>query len=171
MNTAIDPAIEAFRQTLDRLDSITSHLRTVAINILRADELPGLIQRSGDGLEARWLREEQTAIGHPVRLRILRSQLDNELRQVHSMVGEQMRAAIDAATQRVTDAAGGPGAVGAFLFVRWHLAELARHRHPPSTVNTSAWLAFIQSAWQEIDFAMAALHEIRYHARQRNSSS
>jgi hypothetical protein len=165
MNTATNTRIEVFRATVERLSTITGQLQSLAITIARADELPGLIQRSSNDMEARWLREEQTAIGHPMSLRILRSQLENELRQVHSVIGEHLRAALDAATKLVTEAAGEADAVMS-PFARRHLEELARYRKLPPLSNTR--LAFLRSAWMAIDAAMATLHGIRFGARRRN---
>ena len=91
-----------------RSSSINSHLRTLTITILRADELPGLIGRCRYPSDSQWLREEQATIGHPVGLRIRRSQLDNELQQVNSVIGAHLRAAIEAASAHVITAAGGP---------------------------------------------------------------
>jgi hypothetical protein len=160
-----DPGIETFRQTLERHNTIISQLQTLAITILRADELPGLIQRS-DGLDARWLREEQTALGHPVRLRIRRSQLDNELRQANSVIGEQLRAALDAITDMVTAAAGGPDAAMS-PFVRRHLAELAKNRSaPPVPATQASRQRRFAIALRDIDASLAALQEIRSEVRQ-----
>lgn len=160
-----DPAIEAFRQTLEGHNTIISQLQTLAITIFRAGELPGLIQQSG-GLDARWLREEQTALGHPVRLRILRSHLDNELRQVISVIDEQLRAALDAITDMVTAAAGGPGAVMS-PFVRRHLAELAKNRSaPPVPVTQASRQRRFDIALRDIDASLAALQEIRSEVRR-----
>ena len=71
------------------LDSINSQLRTLTITILRADELPGLIGRCRYPSESQSLREEQATIGQPVALRVRCSQLDYELRQVNSVIGNQ----------------------------------------------------------------------------------
>jgi hypothetical protein len=171
MNTATDPAIEAFRQTLERLDSINSQLRTLTITILRADELPGLIGRCRYPSESQWLREEQAIIGQPVALRIRRSQLDNELQQVNSVIGDQLRAAIEAATAHVITAAGGPEVAGVFPLALRVRADLTRHRAIPPTASPSARLVFLGQAWMAIDAAMATLHEIRFYSRERNSSS
>lgn len=81
---------------------------------------------------------------------------------------EIWKVAVDAATDHVATAAGGSDAALSFSFARSHLNELARYRVlPPATESTSARLAFIESAWQAIDFAMASLHEIRFDSRVR----
>jgi hypothetical protein len=61
--------IEAFRSTLERLDTITGQLQTLAITLARADELPGLTARTFYPYDRQLLSEEQAAIGHPLRLR------------------------------------------------------------------------------------------------------
>ena len=171
MNTVTDPTIEAFRQTLDRLDSINSQLRTLTITILRADELPGLIGRCRYPSDSQWLREEQATIGQPVALRIRRSQLESELRQVNAVIGEQLRAAIEAATAQVIAAAGGAEAARVFPLALRVRADLTRHRAIPPTASPTARLVFLGQAWMAIDAAMATLHEIRFYSRERNSSS
>jgi hypothetical protein len=172
MNTATDIRIDAFRQTVERADTLQRQLQTLAITIARADELPGLLQGSGDGMEARWMREEQAAIEHPLALRIRHSQLESELRQIRLGVGEQLRAAHDAAAELVTAAAGGTDGVIASPFVRRHLAVLARNRSGPSLPSTpESRLEHLLSASRDIDAAMASLGEIRFDVRQRNSAS
>ena len=166
MNTATDPAIEAFRQTLDRLDSINSQLRTLTITILRADELPGLIGRCRYPSESQWLREEQATIGHPVGLRTRRSQLDNELQQVNSVIGDHLRAAIEAASAHVINAAGGPEIAGVYPLALRVRAELIRHRAIPPTASPTARHVFLGQAWMSIDAAMATLGEIRFNVSQ-----
>jgi hypothetical protein len=156
---------------LARLDSINSQLRTLTITILRADELPGLIDRCRYPSESQWLREEQATIGQPVALRIRQSQLDNELRQVNAVIGEQLRAAIEAATAHVIAAAGGPEAARVFPLALRVRADLTRHRAIPPTASPTARLVFLGQAWMAIDAAMATLHEIRFNSRERNSSS
>ena len=162
-----DTRIEAFRQAMERLCSIPGQLQTIAITLSRADELPGIMARCTCRLDAAQLREEQAAIGHPLSLRIRLSQLESELRQGFSVIGDQLRAAIDAATAHVTTAAGGQDAVRAFPFARRHLEELAMHRTMPATASTAGRLVFIRSAWMALDAAMASLDEIRFDARQR----
>lgn len=157
-----DPAIQAFRQTLDRLDGINSQLCDLTITILRADELPGLIARCRYPGESQPLREEQAAIGNPASLRIRRSQLDNELRQVNAVIGEQLRAAIEAATAHVIAAAGGPEAARVFPLALRVQADLIRHRAIPPTAIPTARHVFLGQAWMSIDAAMATLHEIRF---------
>lgn len=52
-------------------------------------------------------------------------------------------------------------------FARSHLRELARHRvMPPATESTNTRLAFLESAWQAIDAALASLCKIRFDAGQ-----
>jgi hypothetical protein len=166
-----DPAIEAFRQTLERLDSINSQLRTLTITILRADELPGLIGRCRYPSESQSLREEQATIGQPVALRVRCSQLDYELRQVNSVIGNQLRAAIEAATAHVIAAAGGAEAARVFPLALRVQADLIRHRAIPPSASPTARLIFLERACMSIDGAMATLHEIRFYSRERNSSS
>jgi len=165
MNTATDIRIDAFRQTVERAAALHRQLETLAITIARADELPGLPQRSGDGMQARWLREEQAAVGHPLALRIRHSQLESELRLIRLGVDEQLRAALDAAGHLVTTAAGGPTAAQALPVARINLEQLGLHRVPPATASTAARLALLRTAWRDIDAAMASLGEIRFDAR------
>lgn len=168
MNTATDIRIDAFRQTVERADTLQRQLQTLAITIARADELPGLLQGSGDGMEARWLREEQAAIGHPLALRIRHSQLESELRQIGLGVGEQLRAAFDAATQLVTVAAGGTGAIMECPCARRLFEEFARYNTPaPPHATPESRLAHYRAAWQTIDMAVDTLSEIEFEARKR----
>jgi hypothetical protein len=162
-----DTRIEAFRQTVERLTLIPGQLQTLAITLARADELPGIMARCSCRLDAARLRDEQTAIGHPLSLRLRLSQLESELRQGFSTIGDQLRAAIDAATAHVNTAAGGLDAALSFPFARRHLEELAMHRTMPTTASTTGRLVFIRSAWIAIDAAMASLDEIRFDAQQR----
>ena len=82
-----------------------------------------------------------------------------------------MRAALDAAAQLFTVAAGGANAVMTFPFARSHLRELARYRFGPSAPATrETWLAHLRQAWRDIDAAVAALPEIRFDARRRGES-
>jgi hypothetical protein len=106
----------------------------------------------------------------PVALRIRQSQLESELRQVNAVIGEQLRAAIEAATAHVIAAAGGAEAVRVFPLALRVRADLTRHRAIPPTASPTARLVFLGQAWMAIDAAMATLHEIRY-SRERNSSS
>ncbi|MBN8459008.1 MAG: hypothetical protein J0M04_14340 [Verrucomicrobia bacterium] len=152
----------AFRQTLERLDSINSQLRTLAVIILRADERPGLIGRCRYPSESQSLREEQATIGQPVALRIRRSQLDDELRQVNAVIGEHLRAAIEAASAHAITAAGGAEAACVYPLALRIQADLTRHRAIPPTANASARHVFLGQAWMSIDAAMATLHEIRF---------
>lgn len=162
-----DPTIQAFRQTLDRLDSINSQLCDLTIIILRADELPGLIGRCRYPGESQHLREEQAAIGHPASLRIRRSQVDNELRHVNAVIGEQLRAAVEAATAHVIAAAGGPEAARVYPLALRVQADLIRHRAIPPNASPTARHVFLGQAWMSIDGAMATLHEIRFGPRRR----
>jgi hypothetical protein len=107
----------------------------------------------------------------PVALRIRQSQLDNELRQVNAVIGEQLRAAIEAATAQFIAAAGGPEAARVFPLALRVRVDLTRHRAIPPTASPTARLAFLGQAWMAIDAAMATLHEIRFFSRERNSSS
>jgi len=67
-------------------------------------------------------------------------------------------------------AAGGPEAALSFPLARRVLAELERHRVMPSaTETTDKRLAFIRSAWQAIDAALASLDEIRFDAHRRQN--
>lgn len=166
-----DRRIEAFRQTVERLSSIPGILDTLGITLARADELPGLIAQASYPLDRRWLEEEQIAIGHPMTLRIRQVQLENELRQGLTNIGESLRAAIDVAKANVTTAAGGQDAVRSFPFARRHLEMLAMHRTMPTTASTVGRLVFIRSAWMALDAAMASLDEIRFDARQRSFTS
>ncbi|MCX8496440.1 MAG: hypothetical protein ORN51_09695 [Akkermansiaceae bacterium] len=159
-----DTRIEAFQQTMERVTLIPGQLQTLAITLARADELPGITAGCSCRLDAARLREEQVAIGHPLSLRIRLSQLESELWQGFSGIGDQLRAAIDAAMTRVTTAAGGQDAVRSFPFARRHLEMLAMHRTMPTTASTAGRLVFIRSAWLAIDAALASLCEIRFEA-------
>jgi hypothetical protein len=157
-----DTRIEAFRQTVERLTLIPGQLQTLAITLARADELPVIMARCSCRLDAARLREEQAAIGHPLGLRIRLSQLESELRQGLFGVRDQLRAAIVAASEYVGIAAGGPDVVKTFPFARRVLAELERHRVMlPATESEKVRLAFLESAWQAIDAALASLCEIQ----------
>ncbi len=104
-------------------------------------------------------------------LRIRRSQLDSELRQVNAVIGEQLRTAIDAASAHVITAAGGPEVARVFPLALRVRAELTRHRTMPPTASPTARLVFLGQAWMAIGAAMATLHEIRFYSLERNSSS
>ena len=69
---------------------------------------------------------------HPLSIRIRHVQVERELREVLAGAGAAMRAALDAAAQLVTVAAGGANAVMTFPFARSHLRELARYHSGPS---------------------------------------
>lgn len=162
-----DSRIEAFRTTLERIDTITDQLQTLAITLARAEELPGLIARTFHPYDRQLLSEEQAAIGHPLRLRIRQSQLETEFRQGWVAVGDQLRLALDAAAQLVTTTAGGPNAAQALPVARINLEQLGQHRAPPATASTAARLVFFRQAWTAIDTTLACLAEIRFEARQR----
>jgi hypothetical protein len=163
-----DPRIESFRQTVKQLTSIPGILDTLGITIARADELPGLITQASYPLERQCLQEEQTAIGHPMTLRIQQAQLENELRQGLANIGESLWAAIDAAKSHVTTAAGGAEAVQKFPFACRHLRMLSRYRDPlPPTETIKLQLGLISAARWIIDAAMGSLDEIRYEAHQQ----
>jgi hypothetical protein len=134
----------------------------------RANEIPDLLKQCSCRLDAARLREEQSAIGHPVTLRIRQAQMESELRQGLFAVREQLQAAIAAATEYVGIAAGGPDTAKTYPFARRHLEILSRHRVMPSaTESTSARLAFLESAWLAIDAALASLCEIRFDASRK----
>jgi hypothetical protein len=168
MNYPNDIRIETFRQTVERLSLIPGQLNTLSVDLHRANELPDLLKQCSSRLDAARLREEQTAIGHPSTHRIRQFKMESELRQGLYTVRDQLRAAIDAATEYVGIAAGGQEAARSFPFARRVLAEMERHRvMPPATESTKVRLAFLESAWQAIDAALASLSEIRFDAQQR----
>ncbi len=170
MNRPNDIRIETFRETMERLTLLTGALQTLAITLHRANEIPGLLERCSCRFDAARLREEQTAIGYPMIHRIRQAQWESELRQGLHSIRDQLRAAIDAATEYVGIAAGGPEAVKTFPFARSHLNELARHRVMPSaTASAKVRLSFLGSAWLAIDAAMASLHEIRFDVLRREN--
>lgn len=167
MHPETDHPIEAFRQSVERLTSIPGILETLAITLARADELPSLIAQSPDPGDLQWLKEEQTAIGHPMTLRIRQAQLENELRQGMANIGESLRTAIDAAKAMVITAAGGEDAARTMPFARRHLELLSRYRSPlPATYSTKLRLGLFTAAWWTMDVAMSSLDEIRFDARQ-----
>lgn len=151
-----------------RLSLIPGQLDTLAITIARADELPGLIPKASYPLDRQWLQEEQTAIGHPMTLRIRQVQLENELRQGLAQIGESLRAAIDAAKAHVITAAGGAQAVEKSALGRRHLSMLTRYssRLPPSE-TIQLRLGLLSTPWWVIDAAIGSLDEIRFDAQQR----
>jgi hypothetical protein len=113
--------------------------------------------------DAARLREEQTAIGHPLSPRIRLSQLESELRQGLANISDSLRAAIDAATAHVITTAGGAVAVQKSPLACRHLSMLASYRNPlppPETVRLR--LGLLDAAWQAMDAAMASLDEIRF---------
>jgi len=172
MNAGTDSRIDAFRQTLERADMLQAKLLTLSIDLDRRDELPGTIAECGCGPQAAWLRREMATLGHPLSIRISLVQVERELREVLAGAGAAMRAALDAAAQLVTVAAGGANAVMTFPFARSHLRELARYHSGPSVPATrESWLAHLRTAWRDIDAAVAALPEIRFDARDRISTS
>ena len=172
MNAGTDSRIDAFRQTLERASMLRGQLDTLSIDLAHRDELPGMIAESGCGQQAAWLRREIATLGHPLSIRISLVQMERELREVLAGAGAAMRAALDAAAQLVTVAAGGANAVMKFPFARSHLRELARHHSGPSAPATrESWLAHLRVAWRDIDAAVAALPEIQFDARHWTSAS
>jgi hypothetical protein len=168
MNRPNDIRIETFRQTVARLTVIPGALQTLDITLQRANELPDLIANTDYSIDRKRFREEQSAIGYPMTHRIRQSQMESELRQGLFGVRDQLRSAIDAATEYAGIAAGGHDAVKTYPFARRVLAELERHRVMlPATESTTARLAFLESAWQAIDGALASLCEIRFDASER----
>jgi hypothetical protein len=106
-----------------------------------------------------------------VALRVHRSQLDNELRQVNAVIGEHLRAAIEAASAHVITAAGGPEVAGVYPLALRVRADLIRHRAIPPIASPTARNVFLGQAWMSIDAAMATLGEIRFGVRQFRKSS
>ena len=97
--------------------------------------------------------------------------LTQELLRIHLVIGDQLRAALDAAAQLVTQAAGGTDAVTKDPFARVLLGELARHRNlPPFTAAPKSRQAHLRAAWMAIDAAVAAVPEIQFDARKRASA-
>jgi hypothetical protein len=165
-----DARIDAFRQTVKHLTLIPGILNTLSVTLHRANELPDLIAQARYPGELRMLKDEHSTIGYAMTHRIRQSQLENELHHGLYAAREPLREAIVSATEHVGIAAGGPELALRFPFARYHLNELARHRVlPTATESTAARLAFIESAWQAIDFAMASLNEIRFDARERGN--
>ena len=165
-----DNRIEDFRQAVERVASLQATLDTLTDGIARRNELPAMIGDCGCGPQAAWLREELAASPHPLALRIRHSRLESELRDVLSGMWTSMRAALDAAAQLITQAAGGTNAVMAFPFVQRHVAELARyHSGPPLPATPKSRQAHLRAAWMAIDAAVAAVPEIQFDARQRAS--
>jgi|GEM_PF-3002091 len=170
MNAGTDSRIDVFRQAVERANMLRGQLDTLSIELAHRDELPGMIADCGYAPQAAWLREELAASAHPLSIRIRHVQVERELREVMAGAGSVMRAALDAAAQLVTAAADGTNAVMQFPFARSHLRELARHHTGPSAPATrESWLAHLRTAWRDIDAAVAALPEIRFEARHRNS--
>ncbi len=147
---------------------LQAKLLTLSIDLARRDELPGTIAECGCGPQAAWLRREMATLGHPLSIRIRHVQMERELREALAGAGVSMCAALDAAAQLVTVAAGGSDAVTTFPFARSHLRELARHHSGPLAPATrESWLAHLRTAWRDIDAAVAAVPEIRFEARHR----
>ena len=115
----------------------------------------------GNSVEAKWLRDEQAAGEHPLRLRLRRVELERELRQALAEALLHQRTAIDVATRLVTEAAGGRNAATSFPFAMRHLAEFKRYRTVPTGATTTTRLAHLDEAWRAIDGAVAAEAEIR----------
>jgi len=148
----------------DKAGDVINYLRD------RMRPFPAMIGNCGCGPQAAWLREEVAALGHPLALRIRHSQLQSELLRIQLVIGEQMRAALDAAAQLVTRAAGGTDAVPAVPFVRVLLEELARYRSGPTLPATpKSRQTHLRATWMAIDAAVAAVPEIQFDARQRTS--
>ena len=167
-----DPRIETFRQTVERLTLIPGALQTLAITLHRANELPGLIANTNYSIDRQRFREEQSAIGYPMTYRIRQAQMESELRQGLFAIRDQLRTAIDAATEYVGIAAGGHDAVKTHPFARRVLAELERHRVMPAAMEgEKVRLGFLESAWLAIDAALASLCEIRFEAQRRRERS
>ncbi|MCX6877911.1 MAG: hypothetical protein NTW21_29470 [Verrucomicrobia bacterium] len=165
-----DNRIEDFRQAVERVATLQATLDTLTDGIVRRNELPDMIGQCGCGPLAAWLREELAASPHPLALRIRHSRLESELREVLAGVWTSMRTGLDAAAQFVTVAAGGTNAVTASPFVQRHLAELARyHSGPPHPATPKSRQAHLRAAWMAIDAAVAAVQEIEFNVRQRNS--
>jgi hypothetical protein len=165
-----DPRIETFRQTVERLTLIPGALQTLAITLHRANELPGLIANTNYSIDRQRFREEQSAIGYPMTHRIRQAQMESELRQGLFTIRDQLRTAIDAATEYVGIAAGGHDAVKTHRFARRVLAELERHRvMPAATEGEKVRLGFLESAWLAIDAALASLCEIRFEVSLNES--
>ena len=165
-----DPRIETFRQTVERLTLIPGALQTLAITLHRANELPGLIANTNYSIDRQRFREEQSAIGYPMTHRIRQAQMESELRQGLFTIRDQLRTAIDAATEYVGIAAGGHDAVKTHPFARRVLAELERHRvMPAATEGEKVRLGFLESAWLAIDGALASLDEIRFEVSLNES--
>lgn len=100
-------------------------------------------------------------------LRIRQAQLENDLRQITSVIDERLRAAIDAATAHVTTAAGGPEAARTLLLAQRVKEDLAGHRTPPTNASSAARQVFLEKARRSLDGAMATLGEIRWEVRER----
>ncbi len=167
MDAATDTCIEAFRRALDRATALHGQIECLGIAILRADELPGLIASCDNSVDARWLREEQAAGAHPLRLRLRRVELERELQQALAEAVLHQRRAVDVASRIVTEAAGGRNAASSFPFAMRHLAELKRCRSvPPGATTWKVRLAHLDEAWRAIDAAVAAVPEIRLDVRQ-----
>jgi hypothetical protein len=165
-----DPRIETFRQTVERLTLIPGALQTLAITLHRANELPGLIANTNYSIDRQRFREEQSAIGYPMTHRIRQAQMESELRQGLFTIRDQLRTAIDAATEYVGIAAGGHDAVKTHPLARRVLAELERHRvMPAATEGEKVRLGFLESAWLAIDAALASLCEIRFEVSLNES--
>ena len=165
-----DPRIETFSQTVERLSLIPGALQTLAITLHRANELPGLIANTNYSIDRQRFREEQSAIGYPMTHRIRQAQMESELRQGLFTIRDQLRTAIDAATEYVGIAAGGHDAVKTHPFARRVLAELERHRvMPAATEGEKVRLGFLESAWLAIDAALASLCEIRFEVSLNES--
>ena len=166
MDTPTDSRIDSFRQAVERADSLQRRLNTLSVTIFRRDELTGLIERGGGNYDSRMLQEELAASEHPLALRTRRVRMELELREVLAVAEAAMRPALDAITDMVTAAAGGPGAAMS-PFVRRHLAELAKNRSaPPVPVTQASRQRRFDIALRDIDASLGALREIRSEVRQ-----
>ena len=103
---------------------------------------------------------------HPLSYRIRWSRKESELREVLGGAGAAKLAALDAAAQLVTVAAGGAAAGTASPFIQRPLEELARYRTgPPFPAKSDSRLAHNRAAWRAIDAAVAAVPEIQFESR------
>ena len=165
MNAVTDSRIDSFRQCVERVAALQAELNTLNIALARRDELPGLIEGCA-GVEARWLRDELAASAHPLAFVIRQVTVERELRGVLAGLTVTMLAALDAAQQLVTAAAGGPDALAALPFARRHVEELARYQSVvPATPE--ARQTHLAAVWQVIDAAVAAVPEIEFELRRR----
>ena len=165
MRTGIDSRIDAFCQLLERADRLHGQLRSLEASILDRDDLSKRIEQSTSQHERNQLTQSLADGEHPLALRNRRVKLEIELRHVLPETIKAKREALDAASELITDAAGGTSGLTTFPFARWHVLELTRHRPGPSAQTTqAAHLAHMREALQAIDFAVAAIREIEFEA-------